>query len=271
MNETAAATAPVYTGTMSWVYDDWRSVFYEAGLPQAKMLEQLATMFDTVEVDATFYGFPRPTTLAAWKAQTPDGFRFSFKVPRAVTHERRLLGGTVDVAADFGKLIAAEMRERCGALLLQMPPDFTATEFDTLTAFADGLSSPRSGVADLPWVVELRHASWQDTGIADYLAARQIAVATTERTDCGGPLRYVRLLGTENSVARFDERQFDRSAEIATWAERIDAARRTSPVPIYVYVRNFFEGHAPATIAARRTCLDLPNATPPGQKQLSLF
>lgn len=263
--------APVYTGTMSWVYDDWRGVFYPAGLAQPKMLEQLATVFDTVEVDATFYGFPKPTTLQAWNAQTPDGFRFSFKVPRAVTHERRLLGGTSDVAIDFGKLISGEMGAKCGALLLQMPPDFTGSDYETLIAFADALASPRSGVSDLPWVVELRHASWQETDIASYLAARNIFVATTERIDCGGPLRYIRLLGTENSVARFDERQFDRSVELAVWAGRIDEARRVSPEPIFVYVRNFFEGHSPATIAQLRTKLGLPNVTPPGQKQLSLF
>ncbi|MBC8137027.1 MAG: DUF72 domain-containing protein [Fibrella sp.] len=263
--------AAVYIGTMSWVYDDWRGVFYEANLSHAKMLEQLATVFDTVEVDATFYGFPKPTTLRAWKAQTPDGFRFSFKVPRLVTHEQRLLGATVDVAIDFGKLVSREMDEKCGALLLQMPPDFTVTDYAVLTTFADALASSRSGVSDLPWLVELRHASWQDTGIAQYLAERKIAVATTERTDCGGPLRYVRLLGTENSVARFDERQFDRSLEVADWVRRIDDARQSSPEPIYVYVRNFFEGHAPATIADLRTGLGLPNTTPPGKKQLSLF
>ncbi len=263
--------ATVYTGTMSWVYDDWRGPFYEANLPQTKMLEQLATVMTAVEVDATFYGFPKPSTLQGWRAQTPEDFRFSFKVPRAVTHERRLLGGTSDIAIDFGKLIAKGMEARCGALLLQLPPDFTASEQDTLAAFADILAAPRSGVGGLPWVVELRHASWQETNIAVYLAERNIVAATTERTDLGGPLRYIRLLGTENSVARFDERQFDRSAEVAEWAGRIDRARRESPEPIYLFVRNFFEGHAPATIADLRAALGLPNPTPPGQKQLSLF
>ena len=256
---------------MSWVYDDWRGAFYTAGLPQAKMLEQLAQVMDAVEVDATFYGFPKPSTLTAWKAQTPETFRFSFKVPRDVTHERRLLGNTADIAADFGKLIHNEMGERCAALLLQLPPDFTATEYGVLATFADNLASSQSGVAGLPWVVEVRHASWRDTGIAEHLAARGVVCATTERTDLGTPLRYIRLLGTENSVARFDERQFDRSAEIAAWAKRIDAARLASPEPIYVFVRNFFEGHAPATIADLRTALGLPTATPPGRKQLSLF
>ncbi len=266
-----SAVATVYIGTMSWIYEDWRGPFYEANLAQAKMLEQLATVMSAVEVDATFYGFPKPSTLAGWNAQTPDDFRFSFKLPRTITHERRLIGGTVDSAIDFGKLVSESMGAKCGALLLQLPPDFTASEYPTLTGFIDVLASVRSGVSDLPWVVEIRHASWQETNIAAYSAERNVVLATTERTDCGGPLRYIRLLGIENSVARFDERQFDRGVELNEWATRIDQARNDSPEPIYVFVRNFFEGHAPATIAELRTRLGLPNPTPPGQKQLSLF
>ena len=263
--------APLHTGAMSWVYDDWRGAFYEAGLPHGKMLEQLATVMDAVEVDATFFGFPKPSTLDGWNRQTPDAFRFAFKVPRVVTHEQRLLGATSDIAADFGRLVSGAMGAKLGALLLQLPPDFDATQFDTLAAFADTLASARSGVAGLPWVVEVRHASWTTTNITAYLLERGVATATTERTDCGNALRYIRLLGIENSVARFDERQFDRAAELAEWARRLTEARQASPEPIYVFVRNFFEGHAPATLADLRERLGLPNPTPPGQKQLSLF
>ena len=137
--------APLFTGTMSWVYDDWRGAFYEASLPHAKMLEQLATVMDAVEVDATFYGFPKPATLGGWNRQTPANFRFAFKVPRIVTHEQRLLGVTSDIAADFGKLVSGEIGAKLGALLLQLPPDFDATQYDTLAAFADTLASVRGG------------------------------------------------------------------------------------------------------------------------------
>lgn len=263
--------APVYTGTMGWSYEDWRGVFYAAGLPQSKMLEQLAAVLPCVEVDSTAYGFPRPSTLAGWRDQTPPAFRFSLKIPRAVTHERRLLGGASDIAADFGRLAAEQLGEKLGAILIQMPPDFAATEYGTLTAFAETLASPRGGVSALPWAIEVRNGTWQTTDIAAFLANVGIVCVTTERADCGGALRYLRLLGTENSVARFDERQFPRPDEIAAWAGRLDAARRAAPEPIYAFVRNFFEGHAPATIADLRTKLGLPNVTPPGQKQLSLF
>jgi uncharacterized protein YecE (DUF72 family) len=235
------------------------------------MLEQYAGVYEagTVELDTTFYGTPRPATLDGWSAQVPEDFLFSAKVPRAVTHERRLIGAA-EAAGDFGVLLSERLGPKLGALLLQLPPDFSAEERETLERFFDGLVRDRRAVG-LPWVVEFREPSWVGTDIAAYLAARGVLCATTERLDLGAPLRYVRLLGTENSVARFDARQFDRSAELDDWARRLDDARRAAPDPILVYVRNFYEGHAPATIAELRRRLGLPVPTPPGQQQMSLF
>lgn len=259
---------------MGWSYEDWRGAFYAPDVAATRLLEHYARIpgFDTVELDTTFYGVPRASTLDGWSAQTPDGFLFSAKVPRAVTHERRLVGAA-ESAAEFGGLLRQRLGPKLGALLLQLPPDLTADERETFDRFIAGVTDARRGPA-LPWVVEFRHASWADTDVAADLAARGVVCATTERLDLGGPLRYLRLLGTENSVARFDARQFDRGAELDAWAARLDEARRTAghdAPPILVYVRNFFEGHAPATIAELRRRLGLPVSTPPGQQQMSLF
>lgn len=265
----------IRTGTMGWSYDDWKGSFYPRDISGPKMLEAYAriTGFSTVELDSTFYGVPRASTLDGWVAQTGDGFLFSAKVPRAVTHERRLLGAA-EAALDFGTLLQERLGEKLGNLLLQLPPDFVADESKTLWTFIDGITTPRGGNIPLPWVVEFRNASWVGLGIAEELAERGISCATTERVDLGGTLRYVRLLGAENSVARFDERQIDRAGDIADWASRLDQARRTAPKtdpPLLVYVRNFFEGHAPGTISLLREKLGLPTVTPPGQQQMSLF
>lgn len=255
---------------MGWSYEDWRGVFYEAGLPSAKMLEQYAKVFPTVELDTTFYGVPRPATLDGWAAQVPDDFLFSAKTPRAVTHERRLVGAA-EAAADFGALLKKHLGPRLGALLLQLPPDFTADDRKTLDEFIDGITSPRRETSGLPWFVEFRHASWAQTEIAADLAEQGVACATSERLDVGGPLRYVRLLGTENAVARFDEPQIDRSAEIAQWAARIAQEAQATDSPLFVYIRNFYEGHAPASLLRLRQHLGLPVPTPPGKQQMSLF
>lgn len=267
--------AEIRTGTMGWSYDDWRGPFYERDAPAARFLESYARTpgFDTVELDTTFYGVPRISTLESWFKATPEHFLFSAKVPRAITHERRLIHAD-EAAADFGRLLREQIGSRLGALLIQLPPDFTVEQRRILETFLDGVAlRHRRSDTPLPWVVEFRSATWAESGISESLAERGIQTATTDRLDLGGPLRYIRLLGVENSVARFDERQIDRSADLDTWAKRLDEARRTpgAESPILVYVRNFFEGHAPATITDLRTRLGLATGAPPGQQQMSLF
>lgn len=264
--------AEVRLGTMGWSYEDWRGPFYPRDLPASKMLEVYSRVFvpGTVEVDATFYGVPRPTTVAGWAAQVPPDFLFSAKVPRAVTHERRLVGAVED-ALHFGALLRRHLASGLGALLLQLPPDFSADERPALEELVAGITSPR-GEPGLPWVVEFRHASWAQTNVVADLAQSGVCCATTERLDLGGPLAYLRLLGTENAVARFDEPVLARPDEVAAWASRIARARAENPGGrILVYVRNFFEGHAPATLLALREQLGLPVPTPPGRQQMRLF
>jgi uncharacterized protein YecE (DUF72 family) len=251
---------------MGWGYDDWRSVFYTRDVKQERMLDQYARIFDTVEIDATFYGAPRQSTLTGWAAQVPESFRFSAKVPRAITHERRLVGAA-EAASEFASLMRQGLGSKLGALLLQLPPEFAEGDRGVLESFVAEITSPRRSEIPFPWIIEFRHASWLETDIVDALRDQGVLVATTERLDPGGPLHYVRLLGTENSVARFDEKQFDRTEELKTWAERL----REAKMPVAIYVRNFYEGHSPATLFTLRSLLGLPNAVPPGKQQMSLF
>lgn len=270
VEESKKKQRPIYTGTMGWAYEDWRGVFYEAGLASARMLEQYATIFPTIELDSTFYGVPRASTLDGWAAVTPSDFLFSAKVPRAITHERRLRGAS-EAALDFGILLRERLGEKLGALLLQLPPDLTTDESSTLEPFLTEIASRRRA-SDLPWVVEFRHDSWLQSDILQTLANLGIVAATTERLDLGGPLHYLRLLGVENSVARFDARQFDRTDELKVWAARLtDAQQSPSHSPLLVYARNFYEGHAPETLTTLRQLLGLPTPTPPGKQQMSLF
>lgn len=249
------------TGTMGWAYDDWVGPFYAPGAQRESWLRAFAGVFDTVEIDATFHAAPRPEVLAGWARQTPPTFRFTAKVPRALTHERGLIAAERDALA-FAELLTDSLDGRLGALLVQMPPDFTAAEVRTLAAFVKGV-----GKRGIPWTIELRHASWLGENLPERLAPFSVALATTEKFDAGGPLRYVRLLGAEKSVERFHERAFDRSAELDDWAGRL----RATEGDVFVFARNYFEGHAPATLIALRERLGLTTPQPPGAQQLSLF
>ena len=72
----------VHVGTSGWSYDHWSGVLYESGLPTAKRLSAYAAEFDTVELNASFYRWPKDATFAQWRERLPEGFRMSVKAAR---------------------------------------------------------------------------------------------------------------------------------------------------------------------------------------------
>jgi uncharacterized protein YecE (DUF72 family) len=164
----------VYTGTSGFNYPEWKGRFYPSDLPTAKMLPYYAGRLPTVEINYTFYRMPTPALLAGWAAQVPEGFRFTLKAPKRITHDRRLkdtdalVGGFVDAAATLGS--------RLGCLLFQLPPNLKHDPalFD---AFLDVLP-PR-----LPAAFEFRHASWFDDAVYQRLADRHLALCLADTAD----------------------------------------------------------------------------------------
>ncbi|WP_404712312.1 DUF72 domain-containing protein [Sphingomonas sp. MMS24-J13] len=119
------------------------------------VLERYATRFDGVEVNSSFYRPHRPSTWARWAASVPPDFRFSVKVPKVVTHERKLVG-CGDALAAFCDQVAA-LGDKLAVLLVQLPPKLS---FDRslVTDFFGLLSS----LTDVQAVCEPRHLSWFD-------------------------------------------------------------------------------------------------------------
>jgi uncharacterized protein YecE (DUF72 family) len=81
---------PVRVGCSGWNYKHFREVVYPKGMPPSRWLEHYATIFDTVEVNSTFYRLPTRRAVANWVEETPAGFVFAIKMSRYVTHVRRL-------------------------------------------------------------------------------------------------------------------------------------------------------------------------------------
>lgn len=73
-------------GCSGWNYKHWREVVYPKGLPPARWLQHYATLFDTVEVNTTFYRLPTVKAVAGWVEQSPPGFLFAVKASRYLTH-----------------------------------------------------------------------------------------------------------------------------------------------------------------------------------------
>lgn len=116
-------------------------------------LERYAAKFDAAEINTTFYRNHRPTTYVRWYAATPSDFRFAVKLPQAITHRARLLDVT-PLLRTFRDEVA-ELRDKLGPLLVQLPPSLAYAAPLAERFFAD--------LCDLwggPIACEPRHESW---------------------------------------------------------------------------------------------------------------
>ena len=102
-------------GTCAWSFDDWKDVFYPAGLASGQQLAYYAHYLPAVEIDSTFYHIPRLDVVAAWADKTPDDFVFTAKMPRAITHDARLRNCERELDGVPGQPASAGREARRGA------------------------------------------------------------------------------------------------------------------------------------------------------------
>ena len=251
---------------------------YDAGTRPEGYLREYAEEFGSVEIDSTFYGTPPPERVRKWAAQVPDDFTFAVKLPREITHERRLLESRALVEEFVAS--ALEFGDKLEAILIQTAPDFVPAEIDAVESFVRDLpAGPR-------WVFEVRDRDWFHGEVhgrlRDALGTHGVALAVTD-----GPFvpletmlhelhrptashAYLRWLGVNNSVARFDALVIDRDAEIAQWADAIrDAAPQLARLA--GYANNQYAGHAPGTIRQLYAALGVAHERPARIEQPSLF
>jgi uncharacterized protein YecE (DUF72 family) len=183
-----------FVGIAGWSAPRDQSVHFPEG---GSVLARYASIFNCAEINSTFTRIHRAATLERWAASVPEGFRFAVKLPKAVTHERRLQDCDEEVGA-FLKTIAP-LGQTLGPLLVQLPPSL-AFEPDVVATFLESLRRR----TDLPVVCEPRHISWF-TGAADELlgayhvarvAADPAIVPEASLPGADGGTIYLRLHGS---------------------------------------------------------------------------
>ena len=115
---------PVHIGCSGWNYKDWRERVYPKGVPASRWLEHYATLFDTVEVNSTFYRLPKRDAVANWVKSTPDGFVFSIKASRYLTHIKRLRELPERVPRLAERIEPLLETPKMGPVLWQLPENF---------------------------------------------------------------------------------------------------------------------------------------------------
>jgi uncharacterized protein YecE (DUF72 family) len=262
------ASASVRVGCQGWNYDDWvtgpgERVFYPRGTRAANMLEVYARVFETVEVDSTFYAIPPVKTFEGWAKRTPPGFTFSLKLPQAMTHELGLGTGSAALLEEFCER-ARTLKEKLASVLIQLPPQFELTKENGLALRAFLPRLPR----DIRFSLEFRSPGWLKQSVFDFLSEHNVSLALVEgqwitpednwrlAEHPTADFTYIRWMGARN-LTRFDIVERPQDENLYEWSNVISRlAERVSHV--YAYFSNFYEGHAPESTNKLKRLLGQP-------------
>ena len=235
-------------GTSGWSYDHWNGVLYRPDLPARDRLGRYVEVFDTVELNASFYRWPPPAGFASWRRRLPDGFELTVKAPRGLTHARRLYGPEQWIERMTAGL--HELAGRRGPLLVQLPPSMQRDD-ERLDYFL------RRVPAWMRPVLEFRHPSWSDDSVFALLERHGAAYCVMSGAALPCILRatsdvvYIRLHGPDPGSLYAGSYS---SEDLGWWAERIREWERAGH-QVYAYFNNDGGGNAVRDAVALRAAL----------------
>lgn len=256
-----------HLGTMGFGFKEWSGVFYPEGISPRDYLIHYSKVFDAVELDSTFYGTPRPEYVERWATVTPETFKFCVKVPREITHDLRLVGAVdrMDVFIDT----MAKLGDKLGAILIQLPPDFTFNQIHKLAVFLRQLPS------EFNFAVEFRHRSWQTTATSQLLRNHNVCWASADyihmpkNITLTSDFLYIRWIGRHGRFDNHDVERVDPAPELEKWSQEIQA-NLSGIFSVYGFFNNDYSGHSPTTCNKFKRLLGLPvkHSKPPQQSRL---
>jgi uncharacterized protein YecE (DUF72 family) len=246
------AMSTFWIGTSGYNYKEWKGSFYPADLAEQEMLKYYAQRFSTVEINYTFYRMPNVRTLQSWAKETPDGFVFTLKAPRRITHDLRLRDAG-DVLTYFCETAKA-LKKKLGALLFQLPP-FLKKDLPRLEDF---LHQMPPGFRP---AFEFRNQSWFSDDIYECLQRFDAALCIAEHEERSVPFQTTAKFGY------FRLRKPDYTdADLAAWAERLEeAAAHWSE--IFVYFKHEEAGKGPLFASKLSSLLHQPAPAAAGDQR----
>ena len=254
-------------GCTGWSYQGWVGPFYPKTLENTNYLKHYSSIFDTTEINSTFYRIPSQAMSKKWYDDTPSNFVFTAKLPKVITHEGRLKPGPyLDQFLNSIKPLGQKMK----ILVIQLPPSLSFEE-----------SKPHlvKMIKHLPknyrYALEGRHQSWFTDESYKFLSENNLCLVWNEVEGVFNPAQvttdfvYLRLVGDRSiSEDEFGTIQKDRTDLITTWANRIKSIKDTAFG--ILMVNNHFEGFGPETANKLRLALGLDKLSWLDTKQRSL-
>jgi uncharacterized protein YecE (DUF72 family) len=212
---------PPRVGCSGWNYKSWRGNFYAKELPSSQWLDFYASLFDTVEINNTFYRLPEKSTFACWKRQMPAGFLVAVKASRFLTHIKRLKDPDEPIDRLFSR--AKALGPRLGPVLYQLPPNMFRNDvnLERLQIFLHALPR-RINHRTVHHVFEFRHPSWYVDDTYRLLDKHKATMCVHDKRGSAilepfiGPIVYVRFHGTSGHyVGSYPGERLD------GWADRL--------------------------------------------------
>lgn len=226
-----------HIGTSGWSYDHWQSVLYPDNMPPYRRLMHYADEFQTVELNSSFYRWPRDSAFKSWRRRLPDNFIMSVKAPRGLTHSKKLY--SPEVWLERIKHSWHCLLEKRGILLVQLPPSF-AYDYNRLAYF----------LQQLPWwlrtTVEFRHPSWHCEEVFQLLEHHQVAycIMSGAHLPCvlkaTAPFVYIRLHGPDHQYL-YGGSYSDN--DLSWWADHIHRWQEQGK-EVFAYFNNDGNGYA---------------------------
>ncbi|TFG28392.1 MAG: DUF72 domain-containing protein [Promethearchaeota archaeon] len=263
----------VLIGTSGWSYDEWVGPFYPKSLKNKEYLLYYSKIFNSSEINTTFYNIPSRRVVEGWVKRTPSDFLFSAKIPKSITHDNKL---DINNCLEELELFLETMKplidsKKLLAFLIQLPPSFRKAEhFNNLKEFIANWPRDReSGGYNL--VIEFRHKSWMDDDTFTYLKKNKLSYCTViepllpPRMDITNKdLAYVRFHGYGKKIW-FD--YFFNEEEIEKWAISVKNVIANSK-KIGIYFNNHFSGYAAKNCLMMMSELDIKPRNDPSSIQI---
>lgn len=156
----------LYIGCSGFYNNDWKGSLYPEDAKSKDFLTLYAREFNCVEINSTFYRKPTAKTLIKWTDETPDHFRFFIKIPKMISHEKRMKECKEEIQA-FCEHIHSHLKEKLSGFLYQFPPSFRKSQ-ENIDYIINNIDHQYLNV------IEFRHESWWDVKIFSMLKENNI-------------------------------------------------------------------------------------------------
>lgn len=223
----------IYVGCSGWYYKEWKGIFYPDTLKEKEFFAFYADIFNTVEINSTFYHFPTEKTVQRWYVQAPKEFKYSFKMHRSITHYREQ-ANALETIKKFYEL-STILKEKTGCFLFQFPRSFHFNE-KNLEYILGCIDSSYINV------VEFRHSSWWNDRVVEALKSKSITFCTVS----GFQVPENMFLTTDRLYMRFHgDTSYKKpytDKEIRAWVSKIALQPHKEE---WIYFNNTYKGYAP--------------------------